>query len=82
MIIAEEQMMKSPTFDLSHIVIRKYRHLGEDIGVSEAKRFTAELAAAIQSIMATKPEFGGTALCTSLSNVSLHLRFHLKSEPL
>ncbi len=26
-IIAEEQMMKSPTFDLSHIVIRKYRHL-------------------------------------------------------
>jgi hypothetical protein len=27
--------MKSPFFDLSHIVIRTYRHLGEDIGVSE-----------------------------------------------
>lgn len=55
-IIAEEQMMKSPTFDLSHIVIRKYRHLGEDIGVSEAKRFTTELTAAIQQIMATDPK--------------------------
>jgi MAP3K TRAFs-binding domain len=58
-IVAEEMMMKSPTFDLSHIVIRKYRHLGEDIGVSEAKRFTAELTAAIQSIMAMKPEHRG-----------------------
>jgi hypothetical protein len=54
-IIAEEQMMKSPTFDLSHIVIRKYRHLGEDIGVSEAKRFTSELTEAIREIMAREP---------------------------
>jgi len=58
-IIAEEMMMKSPTFDLSHIIIRKYRHLGEDIGVSEAKRFTTDLTAAIQSIMATKPDLRG-----------------------
>src|SRR6266700_4024347 len=54
-IIAEEMMMKSPTFDLSHIVVRKYRHLGEDIGVNEARRFTAELTTAIQSIMAIEP---------------------------
>jgi hypothetical protein len=54
-IIAEEMMMKSPTFDLSHIVIRKYRHLGEDIGVSEAKRFTTELTDAIRQIMAIEP---------------------------
>src|SRR5881398_2887381 len=55
-IIAEEMMMKSPTFDLSHIVIRKYRHLGEDIGVGEARRFTAELTAAIKEIMAKEPQ--------------------------
>jgi hypothetical protein len=55
-IIAEEQVMKSPFFDLNHIVIRQYRHLGEDIGVNEAKRFTTELTAAIQQIMATEPE--------------------------
>ena len=51
-IIAEEEMMKSPFFDLNHIVIRKYKHLGEDIGVSEAKRFTGELTSAIREIMA------------------------------
>lgn len=54
-IIAEEQMMKSPFFDLNHIVIRQYRHLGEDIGFNEVKRFTAELTNAIKVIIATKP---------------------------
>ena len=58
-VIAEDQVMKSPFFDLNHIVIRQYRHLGEDIGVSEAKRFTSELTAAIQKIMATEPELRG-----------------------
>ena len=51
-IVAEEELMKSPFFDLNHIVIRKYKHLGEDIGVSEAKRFTTELTHAIKEIMA------------------------------
>ena len=58
-VIAEEQIMQSPFFDLNHIVIRQYRHLGEDIGVSEAKRFTSELTAAIQKILATAPELRG-----------------------
>ena len=55
-IIAEEQMMKSPFFDLNHIVIRQYRHLGEDIGVSETKRFTSDLTRAIKEIMACEPK--------------------------
>jgi hypothetical protein len=55
-IIAEQEMMNRPTFDLSHLLIRQYRHLGEDIGVSEARRFTSELTAAIRQILATKPE--------------------------
>jgi hypothetical protein len=58
-VIAEEQMMKSPFFDLNHIVIRQYRHLGEDVGASEAKRFTTELTAAIQKILATEPTLRG-----------------------
>ena len=36
-IIGEDSNPKIP-FDLNHIVIRKYRHLGEDIGASEARR--------------------------------------------
>jgi len=55
-VIAEEQMMKSPFFDLNHIVIRQYRHLGEDIGVSEMKRFTSDLTRAIKEIMAREPK--------------------------
>jgi len=54
-IIAEEQMMRSPFFDLNHIIIRSYKHLGEDIGVIEAKRFTGELTKAITQILAKKP---------------------------
>jgi hypothetical protein len=55
-VIAEEQMMKSPFFDLNHIVIRKYEHMERDIGVSEAKRFTTELTEAITKIMAMDPK--------------------------
>jgi len=54
-VIAEDQIMKSLFFDLNHIVIRQYRHLGEDIGVSEAKRFIFKETAAIEKIMATAP---------------------------
>lgn len=55
-IIAEDGIMKSPFFDLSHIVIRTYRHLGEDIGVTESKRVITELTAALQEIATKKPE--------------------------
>ena len=49
-IIAEEQF-KFP-FDIAQITVRTYKHLGDDIGVSEARRFTAELKKAIQKILA------------------------------
>jgi hypothetical protein len=55
-IIAEDGIMKSPFFDLSHIVIRTYRHLGEDIGVKEMMRFNAELTGAIKDILAKEPD--------------------------
>jgi hypothetical protein len=55
-VIAEEQMMKTAPFDVNHISIRKYRHLGEDIGFSEVQRFTQELSEAIRTIMATQPK--------------------------
>jgi hypothetical protein len=51
-IVAEEQF-KNP-FDVSHIVIRRYKHLGEDIGVSEARRFKKELKDAISEIVAAE----------------------------
>ena len=50
-IIIAEQQFKNP-FDFSHIVIRRYEHLGKDVGRQEARRFKTELAAAIREIVA------------------------------
>lgn len=52
-IIAEDQF-KFP-FDVQQIAIRTYKHLGEDIGVSEARRFTADLKDAVTTILANNP---------------------------
>ena len=49
-IIVAEQQFKNP-FDFSHIVIRRYEHLGGDVGRREAARFKAELMAAIKQIV-------------------------------
>ena len=49
-----EKDLKYP-FDLSHIVIRPYEHLGKDIGFDEVSRMREELTAAIRSIV-DKPE--------------------------
>ncbi len=48
-VIAEDQF-KSP-FDVGHIVIRRYKHLGEDIGAREARRFKEELVSAIRALL-------------------------------
>ncbi|MES2924476.1 MAG: TRAFs-binding domain-containing protein [Verrucomicrobiota bacterium] len=50
-IVIAEDGMKTPPFDVNHIVIRKYHHLGEDIGFDEAMRFQAVLKDAIIEIM-------------------------------
>jgi len=50
LIVAEEQFQNP--FDFSHIAIRRYKHLGDDIGAKEARRFRDELRAAIEAIAA------------------------------
>jgi hypothetical protein len=50
-IIVAESELKFP-FDVGHSVVRQYKHLGEDIGYSEVRRFQAELTKAIQTILA------------------------------
>ena len=47
-VIAEDKFAAYP-FDLNHIVIRSYTHLGTDIGFGEVKRFTNVLATAIKA---------------------------------
>ncbi len=50
-IVIAEESFKNP-FDVSHIAITRYKHLGEDIGRKEAERFKADLAERIRTIVA------------------------------
>ena len=55
-IIVAEDQFNNP-FDVSHIVLHRYRHLGEDVGAAEARRFRKALADVIRSVMAAeKPD--------------------------
>ncbi len=47
--IAEDKMMFP--FDVSHLAIRKYQHLGDGIDYGEVERMRAELVDAMQSIL-------------------------------
>jgi hypothetical protein len=49
-IVAEEGFKQA--FDVSHLMIRRYKHLGEDIGRKEAARFQKELQDAMTEIVA------------------------------
>lgn len=54
LVIAEDGIKSFP-FDVNHVAIRQYHHLGEDIGVDEARRFSALLTDAIKEILKKNP---------------------------
>jgi len=47
--VAEDQFVNP--FDVSHIIVHKYRHLGEDVGAAEARRFRKDLADVIRKVL-------------------------------
>lgn len=49
LVLAEEQFA-SP-FDVNRVVIRKYKHLGDDVGAQEARRLHKDLVEAIKAIL-------------------------------
>ena len=67
-VIAEDGIKAFP-FDLSHVVVRQYHHLGEDIGVKEAKRFSELLTKAIVEIMEKDPRAKDSPVYTLLSRL-------------
>jgi tetratricopeptide (TPR) repeat protein len=67
-IIISEDKFKFP-FDIAQIAIQKYKHLGEDIGVSEAKRFTAALKNAVTEILAKDPPNDDSPVYTFLQGL-------------
>jgi tetratricopeptide (TPR) repeat protein len=53
-IIISEDQFKFP-FDINRNKILKYKHLGEDIGFAEAKRFAAQLKETVTEILLNNP---------------------------
>ncbi len=53
-IVIAEDGAKIP-FDVNHIVVRPYHHLGEDIGYDEVMRFRNDLTTAINTILNDPP---------------------------
>ena len=53
-VIAEDGIKAFP-FDVNHVVVRQYHHLGEDIGFDEVMRFRTELTNALDTILKDKP---------------------------
>jgi tetratricopeptide (TPR) repeat protein len=53
-VIAEDGIKTFP-FDVSHVAVRQYHHLGEDIGFDEVMRFRDALTQAIVEIMKKSP---------------------------
>ena len=48
-IVIAEDKLKIP-FDINHVFIHSYKHLEDDIGVTEAKRFKAHLKKQVEKI--------------------------------
>jgi len=53
-VIAEDGIKAFP-FDVNHVAVRQYHHLGEDIGFEEVMRFREALTKAIKEIMDKTP---------------------------
>jgi hypothetical protein len=54
-IVAEDGIKPPFPFDINHVAVRLYHHLGEDIGFSEATSFAAKLKDAIAQILGKNP---------------------------
>ncbi len=54
-IIVAEDGIKTFPFDVNHVAVRQYHHLGEDIGYGEVMRFQAMLTDAIRQLVAQNP---------------------------
>lgn len=67
-VICEDGMHPLP-FDVNHVAIRQYHHLGEDIGSSEAKRFSSLLTDAITTILKKDPRDNDSPVYTFLHNL-------------
>jgi hypothetical protein len=68
-IIVAEDGIKTFPFDVNHVAVRQYQHMGTDIGYDEVMRFQAMLTDAIQQIMAQDTRSMDSPVYTFLQNL-------------
>jgi tetratricopeptide (TPR) repeat protein len=68
-VIAEDGIKTFP-FDISHVAVRQYHHLGEDIGYEEVMRFREQLTSAIREIVAKDPRDADSPVYTFLKGLT------------
>ena len=79
-VIAEDGMKRLP-FDVNHVVVRQYHHLGEDIGYDEVMRFRKMLTDAINEILNTQPPMNDSPVYTFLHGLHPPLRGASRGGP-
>ncbi|MDQ6813776.1 MAG: TRAFs-binding domain-containing protein [Bacteroidota bacterium] len=68
-VICEDQA-KTPPFDVNHILIRQYHHLGEDIGFDDVMKFRSILTAAITEVYDKNPRDNDSPVYTFLKDLN------------
>ncbi|HZF13646.1 MAG TPA: tetratricopeptide repeat-containing protein [Thermoanaerobaculia bacterium] len=68
-VIAEDGIKTFP-FDVNHVAVRQYHHLGEDIGFDEVMRFRALLTQAIVEIRKKQPRDKDSPVYTFLNGLT------------
>jgi hypothetical protein len=78
-VVIAEDGSKIP-FDINHVVVRQYRHLGEDIGYDEALKFQKLLREAIQTVLSKTPPDGDSPVYRFIEGLSPPARARVHSS--
>ena len=69
-IVISEDGIKTFPFDVNHVVVRQYHHLGEDIGFGEVMRFREQLTKAIVELLKKDPQDKDSPVYTFLNGLT------------
>jgi hypothetical protein len=69
-VVISEDGAKTFPFDINHVVVRTYHHLGEDIGFDEVMRFRKVLTDAIVAIQKVNPRQSDSPVYTFLNGLT------------
>jgi tetratricopeptide (TPR) repeat protein len=69
-IVIAEDGIKTFPFDVNHVAIRQYHHLGEDIGFDEVMRFRTQLKDAVRQIMEKNPREKDSPVYQMIQNLN------------